>query len=576
MLPLTLKVFRDLQIPFTSGALYIWDNVGDIAGGALFSFLLVYWLKPFKTIAITSALLIVVSLLTLLRTRKTSIWIVALVPLVGIFTYLCLNSSFEKGSLSGQYGLISTYEESLYGRVVVTKEGRQHTFWDSGIPLYSEGDVIRAEEKSHYPLSQLEQVGNVLLISGGLGETIEEILKYQPKHIDYIELDPRLTQVAMKLNLVEDHPLLTIINTDGRHYLKNMEKKYDAVLMDLPDPNTFQLNRFFTQEFFSLVKETLTKDGILSFRLSYSSNYISDIRRKKLSIVYATALQYFHNILVLPGEAVYFLCRNGRLWDDIPARLAEKGIETAYIAGSFSGNVTQDRIMKLRSLLDEEATVNTDFNPHLMNIVFKEWFFRHGQSPKAVVVVFMILIGLYVLFMKREEYVLFSTGLATMGAEMLVIFSFQVIYGYIYLEIGAIVTTFLLGLLPGSICGNTRRDKGARSLLVSDMILLFLLVLFFLWVAFIKSHFPPLVFLAYSFVFAFFCGYQFPIAVALMGEEKSPAATCLAADLSGAAVGTMATGTLLIPLFGLQWGSIFLIIAKISSMIVLSGRIRKK
>jgi spermidine synthase len=529
-------------------------------------------LKPLKTIAITSTLLVIVSLLTLLRTRKTSIWLIALVPLVGIFTYLCLNSSFEKGSLSGQYGQISIYEESLYGRIVVTKEGRQHTFWDSGIPLYSEGDVIRAEEKSHYPLSQLERVGNVLLISGGLGETMEEILKYQPKHIDYVELDPRLTQVAVDLNLVEKGPLVTIINTDGRYYLKRTKKKYDAILIDLPDPVTFQLNRFFTQEFFSLVKESLTQDGVLSFRLSYSSNYISDIRRKKLSLVYATVHQYFRNILVLPGEAVYFLCKNGRLWVDVPARLAEKGIETTYIAGSFGGNVTRDRIMKLRSLLDDEATVNTDFNPRLMNIVFKEWFFRHGQSPKAVLVVFMILIGLYLLFMKREEYVLFSTGLATMGAEMLVIFSFQVIYGYIYLEIGAIVTAFLLGLLPGSIWGNSRKEKGAKNLVVSDMILLFLLVLFFLWVAIIKSHFPPFVFLVYAFVFAFFCGYQFPIAVALMGETKSPAAACLAADLSGAAVGTMATGTLLIPLFGLQWGSIFLIIAKISSMIVLSGR----
>jgi spermidine synthase len=574
ILPLTLKLFRTLAISFTSGTLYIMDNVGDIAGGALFSFVLVYWLKPFKTIAVTSTLLIIVSIIPLLRTRKTSICLAAIVPLVGFFIYIALNSTIETGSLSGQYGQISTYEESLFGRIVVTKEGRQHTFWDSGIPLYSDGDVIRAEEKSHYPLSQLNRVGNVLLISGGLGETMAEIHKYHPTHIDYVELDPQITQVAMELNLVEKSPLLTIINSDGRHYLKRAEKKYDAILMDLPDPETFQLNRFFTQEFFSLAKDTLTHDGVLSFRLSYSSNYISDIRRQKLSVVYTTARQYFRNILILPGEAVYFLCRNGPLWEDIPKRLAEKGIETDYIAGSFSGNVTQDRILKLRNLLDEEAKVNKDFKPHLMNIVFKEWFLRHGQSPKAAVVIFMALIALYILFMKREEYVLFSTGLATMGAEMLVIFSFQVIYGYIYLEIGAIVTAFLLGLLPGAVWGNARKDKGPNSLMITDMTLLFLLVLFFFWLAFVKSDLPPFVFLAYSFLFAFFCGYQFPIAVAIIGEEKSPAAGCLAADLSGAAVGTMATGTILIPLFGLQWGSIFLIISKISSIIVFLRRRR--
>ena len=42
----------------------------------------------------------------------------------------------------------------------------------------------------------------------------------------------------------------------------------------------------------------------------------------------------------------------------------------------------------------------------------------------------------YVFFMKKEEYVLFSTGVVTMGVEMLIIFIFQVMYGYIYLKIG--------------------------------------------------------------------------------------------------------------------------------------------
>ena len=47
--------------------------------------------------------------------------------------------------------------------------------------------------------------------------------------------------------------------------------------------------------------------------------------------------------------------------------------------------------------------------------------------------------------MKKEEYVLFTTGFAAMGSEMLVIFVFQVLYGYIYLQIGAIITA---GLVP--------------------------------------------------------------------------------------------------------------------------------
>jgi hypothetical protein len=62
----------------------------------------------------------------------------------------------------------------------------------------------------------------------------------------------------------------------------------------------------------------------------------------------------------------------------------------------------------------------------------------------------------------------------------------------------------------------------------------------------------------------------------MIGERQSPAAGCLAADLTGAAVGTIATGTLLIPLLGIQAAVIFLILIKISSnMIVLFAKIKR-
>ncbi len=104
--------------------------------------------------------------------------------------------------------------------------------------------------------------------------------------------------------------------------------------------------------------------------------------------------------------------------------------------------------------------------------------------------------------MRKEEYVLFSTGLATMGVEMLIIFAFQVIYGYIYLKIGAIVTAFLLGLLPGAMVGNLLGRKDVFKLVVSEMLILFLLLLFFVWAAYSKSELHPFWFLVYCFFFS--------------------------------------------------------------------------
>ncbi|MCF8142422.1 MAG: hypothetical protein K9N21_00735 [Deltaproteobacteria bacterium] len=568
ILPYSQYVLNRAEYPFDSGDLYVTDSIGDISGGAIFSFILVYWLKPFAIIAVTSSLLILIALLVLLR-RKRPFMLAAALSACSLFYLFSFSPRFETSTLAGQYGNIVQYIESPYGRIVITKEARQYTFWESGLPLYSDSNIIESEEKVHYPLSQLDRTDQLLLISGGLGQTLKEVSKYGPAHIDYVELDPALTGAAEELGIIEKSPSLSIIHTDARRYIKKTPKTYDAILVDLPDPDTFQLNRFFTHEFFALAKRVLRKGGLLCLHLDYSSNYLSEIRKQKLSTLYNTAQGRFQHVLIVPGEQAYFLMSDRELDPDIPSLLKEKGISTAYIEGFFYGNVTGDRMTQLRNSLDKNEPLNTDFAPRLMHIVFQEWLIRHGAHPGYFFAAILGLTLLYLAFMKKAEYMLFSTGFATMGMEMLIIFAFQVIYGYIYLEIGAIITAFLLGLLPGAMAGQRWRAGLGLRTAVSETILLSLLILFFLWVSYLKAEPHPLHFLLFCFVFSFFSGFQFPVAAEIIGEETSPAAGCLAADLCGAAAGTLATGTLLIPLCGIRVAAVFLILVKISSMMLI-------
>ena len=569
ILPYAQKLLKAQHFSFNTGELYLTDSMGDIAGGILFSFILVYWLKPFRTIALISVLAVCAGLILLVKGRKFLLLGVS-VPLLILFYAFASNTSLERATLVPQYGRILKYLESPYGRMVISREETQHTFWESGLPLYSDADVIRSEEKVHYPLCQVDRVKNVLLVSGGLGETLKEVSKYHPLHVDYVELDPYLTRAALDLGVLEKAPSLEIINTDGRQFMKSTGKKYDAVIIDLPDPDTFQINRFFTREFFSLAKGILTRDGVLSLSMEYSPNYISDIRRRKLSILYNTARLNFKNALILPGEAeAYFIFRDGELQWDVPGRLKSKGIKTSYVEGFFYGNVTPERIRELEESLDRGAPVNEDFRPRLMHTVFQEWFTKHGTSPTYFFLVLLGLTAAYLIFLKKEEYVLFTTGMAAMGVEMLVVFAFQVLYGYIYLKIGAVVSVFLLGLLPGALAGQSWRRRESFKLFLSEGLLVFLLLLFLLWIFFFKGDLPSFFFLSYCFAFSFLCGFQFPVVARLMGEESSPAAGCFAADLTGAAVGALVTGALLIPLWGMQAAVIFLILVKISSSMVM-------
>jgi len=567
ILPFAQKVLNDNNYDFESGQVYITDNIGDILGGILFSFVLVYLLKPFSAIAITSAPLFLVVFLFLRRFRSYFLLLTALV-LTSLFYTYALDRSSEIQSLSTQYGDIIHYSESPYGRIVVSKEGSQHTFWESGTPLYSDANIINSEEKIHYSLSQLDKTGNVLLVSGGLGETLDEISKHNPTYVDYVELDPYLTEAALELGVIKKSPFLDIINIDGRRHIKLTKKRYDAIIIDLPDPDTFQINRFFTREFFSAAKKVLKKDGVFSMGLGYSQNYLSDIRKKKLSTLYNTVRLYFKNVMFLPGQKAYLICRDKALSSDIPARLKSKSIKTSYIEGFFYGNVTQERIKRLKDSLDPNEEINTDFEPRLTNTVFQEWFTKHNTSPRLFIVILFVLAVIYIVFSRREEYILFSTGLTTMGVEMLIIFSFQVVYGYIYLQIGAIITAFLLGLLPGAIAGKTWKLKTRSKLIFSEALLLSILLLFYVWVAYFRNELHPFSFLGFCFLFSFLCGFQFPVVTNTIGEERSPVAGCLAADLCGASVGTLATGAILIPFWGIKSAVIFLILVKISSTIV--------
>ncbi len=569
ILPGALDLLKSNYYDFTSGELYLTDSAGDILGGAVFSFFLVYWLNPFKTIAVTSSLLILISFNLLIK-RKKSRAVIVLLFITAMFYVCSLNSGIEKMTMKHQYGDVIRYKETPMGRLVITREASQHTFWESGVPLYSDDDITGSEEKIHYPMCQLgHKIKNVLLISGGIGGTLPELYKYNPEKIDYVELDPALTKMALESGLLKPDPRLNIINLDGRSYLKTAKTKYDAIIMDLPDPDTFQVNRFFTSEFFRSASEKLNENGVLSFNVKSYENYISDIVKSKLSSIYNTVGEYFSNVIMVPGSNVYFVCSNRELSYEIPERLAEKGIGTRYIQYYFHGNVSRERISQLAESLDAEEFINTDYEPRLLNIAFKDWFSKHGTSPNIFLIAVLAAVFIYIIFMKKEEYILFSSGIACMAVEMLVIYSFQIMYGYVYSKIGLLITAFLFGLLPGAAFGSAFRQKNYSELILSEIFILVLLIGYYVWVSFFKTDLSQVWFISYSILFSAFCGFQFPVVTGIIGEKMSPAAGCLAADLAGAAVGTLLAGTLLIPLAGIQAAIITVIVIKITSALII-------
>ena len=567
VLPYSLLVLRNFQSNISGTQVFITDNIGDVMGGALFSFVLVFLFQPLMGIFFAHLPLFILCILLIpgnQRTRPRYLLVFGITLAVlatGIF--------LPKTNLDFAQENIVYLQESKYGRIQVVKNNQQYTLYNQGKPFYSTQDHFAAEEVVHYPLSQLRDPENILLISAK-SNVLGEIEKYAPQKVDYVEIDPVLTDVQFKYGFLEKIPQLRIINKDPRTYLSATENKYDAIISSLPEPQTFQTNRFYTSEFFELIKRHLSSQGVWSFSVQGFANYLSRPAQKKISSLYASAREHFEHVKLLPGKQTFFLCSDSSIDTNIPDLLRQKGIDTQFVRFYYSGNVTPERIQGLQERIQYKASQNTDLQPRLMQIMFSQWFYKHGTSPAILYWVLGVLGMVYIIWISSEEFVLFSTGFTNMGSEILLIFAFQIFYGYIYYLIGLIVTLFLAGLLPGAIWGQSIRKHGRKLFVYTDIALILLLIIFLLSVNYIGGDLPVSFFLCTGFLLSLVCGLQFPVALQIRQENVTAITRFFSADIIGAATGALIISVIMIPLLGVVW-AIWALIGIKSASLVLNG-----
>ncbi len=566
VLPYSLFVLRTHAAGYPGARIYIADNIGDVSGGALFSFILVFWVNPLTALFLAHLPLIVSSYFLFTPTRRNSPGVLSAVT----FTVLVLAFSIglENISLVPAQGKVVFHRETRYGRIAVHQDQDQFTLFENGVPMFSNQNQSHAEESIHYPLSQLDAIQHVLLISAP-GGVMRELEKYSVQSVDYVELDPEVAAVKFQFDMLEKIKGLNIIHQDGRAYLSQSKKNYHAIIVHLPEPSTFQVNRFYTDAFFEMASKNLVEEGVLSFSMQGFDTYLAEPQRQKISSLYNTAKTYFKHVLLLPGQKIYFICSNGDMTTDIPTALEKKDISTTYLSGFFYGNLSPERIHRLNTLLDPATPRNVDHSPYLIRLMFSQWFAKFQTSPTVFFLVIAILSAIYLFRVSREEFVLFSTGAMTMGSEILVIFAFQIYFGYIYLQIGIIITLFLAGLLPGAWIGNQLSHKGRQVLVVTDVLLIASLSLFILAITIIAEDLPFPFYLVFGFVISLICGFQFPVAMTLRGSDNMAATRSFSADLMGAAWGTLLASVILIPYAGILWTAGGLIGLKLMSLVLI-------
>ncbi|MFH1403516.1 MAG: hypothetical protein ABIH11_04525 [Candidatus Altiarchaeota archaeon] len=552
------------------GGGYVLDNLGDVFGGFMFSILLVYLLDSTQVSYVAAILCLAAAVGASYGRDRTVISLSCILIAAAIASYgiLDLQSAGNSILFSGQEVMFQEY--SPYGNIVVTSFGGQINFFENSVPVYSTQDVEGVEEVVHYPMSQVSEGGSVLLVSGGFTGVISELLKHKPRSVDYVELDPTMIDVVKKYagEGIFSDSRVSVLNTDGRLYVKRTDRGYDAVIVNLPDPTTAQLNRFYTIEFMRELKSALNPGGVVSLSLSSSENYMNEDTRRLNAVLFRTLREAFKNVIVIPGETNRFIASDRELSYDIGRLLRERGVEADYVNEAYlKGVITEDRVAYVMESLDDEGEVlNSDFKPVGYYYQTSKWLDMFGTSPGWMAAVVAVMMGLAYMRLKPVYSPVFSIGFAGMTLEVALLIAFQAMYGSIYQKLGIVITSFMAGVVLGAHYANRRGGsdgvrllrRTAYSITAYSLILPALLSTIsmaddqYLTMLSSGALFPLLAALLGAHV-----GAVFPTATlhaVASGDKPSAAAgRVYSLDLAGAFFGAILASTIMIPLYGVYW-----------------------
>lgn len=163
-------------------------------------------------------------------------------------------------------------EQSRYQRIVMTRNGDDIRLFLDGNLQFSTIDEYRYHEMLVHPVMSLARSHEtVLVLGGGDGLVARELLQYADvEQIIIVDLDPAITDLA------RDYPLLREVNEDSLHnarvkivnrdaydFIQNGDGLYSVVIIDLPDPNNESLSKLYSEQFYRLLAQRLTPDGVI-------------------------------------------------------------------------------------------------------------------------------------------------------------------------------------------------------------------------------------------------------------------------------------------------------------------------
>jgi spermidine synthase len=196
--------------------------------------------------------------------------VVVLVLLSGGFACSERIISWSEASAYGEEVIFA--KSTPYQRITITRGGDDLRLYLNGNLQFSSRDEYRYHEALVHPgLARLPNARRVLVLGGGDGLAVREILRYpQIENITLVDLDPSITQLFSTQEMLTrlNHgsltaPIVHVANADAFTWLKENRAVFDFIVADFPDPSNFSIGKLYTTAFYRRARSALAADGAM-------------------------------------------------------------------------------------------------------------------------------------------------------------------------------------------------------------------------------------------------------------------------------------------------------------------------
>lgn len=279
-IPLLMRILKDhYDFKDLVSKIFSIDYVGALIASILFPLVFVPYLGLMKTAYFFGALNIAVGLWTLYLFKEKVTGAKSLAA-SGIFFLLVIAGGFLYSNQILHFSETLKYrdqivfkKQSQYQRMVVTGSNSGLRLYLNGNLQFDSSDEYRYHEALVHPgLAAINNPKDILVLGGGDGMAVREILKYPSvESVTLVDLDPAMTKLFTENNLLaklNDYALnnkkVKVINTDAFIWLKSNKKTFDFIAIDFPDPSSYSLGKLYSRSFYKHLMPALKKEGVFS------------------------------------------------------------------------------------------------------------------------------------------------------------------------------------------------------------------------------------------------------------------------------------------------------------------------